>query len=840
MRSRPTVIFIVGTLLYASHAPAGSPLMVTAPGSSGSCGTPGVTICTPGADLFTNFPPTPPSVYTAITIPLVAGDAINSLSRALGTFSGTSHVILFSVDAASVGAGGDVLTQASTGEAGADIYSGGTIGAPAVNVLVADGDGLPSAAPPAIGFVEPSGGGVAPFDDLNGLVSCSTLPGPFGIPLALFTLAPGSPSLTSLGATPSDILGSLAGQIEVVVTGASRGFLAGDVIDALVVGGASGSEELLVSLAPGSPTLALLGAGPEDLLVSTPSASPALAISGASLGLAVGDNLDAVDLLNDADGDLVHDECDNCPNAANNDQANNDGDASGNACDTCTDGDFDGFGDPGFPASTCPDDNCPLISNPTQSDTDLDGVGDHCDQCPTGDDNFDADGDFVPDDCDTCPGFDDADPTNPCNKLYSIARDNDQFRLVNPFSGKTLNSVTITLAGEVVQGGTALATQPSTGALWAALTLAGQSSRQLVRIDPLTGVAADVGDLGDDFAGLAFDCDGNLYGLTDDDAFSLIPESLYRLDQSDATPTLFRTLGNGGSGEALAFNATDGLMYHLSGTDSSAVFETIHLPTLSIANIPLLGTSFISSVKAFTYWEAQDLFLITAGSGGSFDFHRITAGGVVISTPFPGGRVDHRSHGLAFTEPSASCAQAGNCPASPVGTCAVAGKSSLQIRDRGDIGPSQGDKLILKWLNGPAALQSDFGNPVDNSGDYTLCLYTGLFQDLAMEAQVTFGGACGGNDCWRTIGAKGYRYTNAAGTVDGIVGVLVKGSETDKSKIIIKGRHQLLPLPDLPIANTADAIVQLFNSDNTNCWESTFPPTSIRKSTSTIFKAKIP
>ena len=34
--------------------------------------------------------------------------------------------------------------------------------------------------------------------------------------------------------------------------------------------------------------------------------------------------------------------------------------------DRCTDLDGDGFGDPGFPANTCPLDNCPTLPNPNQ------------------------------------------------------------------------------------------------------------------------------------------------------------------------------------------------------------------------------------------------------------------------------------------------------------------------------------------------------------------------------------------------------------------------------------------------------------------------------------------
>ncbi len=74
----------------------------------------------------------------------------------------------------------------------------------------------------------------------------------------------------------------------------------------------------------------------------------------------------------------VFDSSDNCPAVANSNQADYDNDGIGDACDSCTDADRDGYGEPGFPASTCRLDNCPAAYNPGQEDSDFDGVGDAC------------------------------------------------------------------------------------------------------------------------------------------------------------------------------------------------------------------------------------------------------------------------------------------------------------------------------------------------------------------------------------------------------------------------------------------------------------------------------
>ncbi|OQY45468.1 MAG: hypothetical protein B6247_28980, partial [Candidatus Parabeggiatoa sp. nov. 2] len=116
----------------------------------------------------------------------------------------------------------------------------------------------------------------------------------------------------------------------------------------------------------------------------------------AQTGTTVGTPVEAsfVGPVVDNDGDGIPSDTDNCPADANADQANNDGDALGDVCDT--DDDNDGVKDGA--------DNCPLVVNADQTDTDGDGAGDACD---TDDDN-----DGVKDGADNCPLVINADQTD--------------------------------------------------------------------------------------------------------------------------------------------------------------------------------------------------------------------------------------------------------------------------------------------------------------------------------------------------------------------------------------------------------------------------------------------
>ena len=71
----------------------------------------------------------------------------------------------------------------------------------------------------------------------------------------------------------------------------------------------------------------------------------------------------------DADGDLSGNACDNCPNASNEIQLDADGDMIGDACDSDIDGDL----------VENMLDNCPNMPNATQVNTDADQLGDACD-----------------------------------------------------------------------------------------------------------------------------------------------------------------------------------------------------------------------------------------------------------------------------------------------------------------------------------------------------------------------------------------------------------------------------------------------------------------------------
>ncbi len=225
-------------------------------------------------------------------------------------------------------------------------------------------------------------------------------------------------------------------------------------------------------------------------------------------------------------------------------------------------------------------------------------------------------------------------------------------RTVDSADGSTVvgESVAITLAGEVVIGGSGLARHPQAGTLFALLKIEGTSFRRLVTLDESTGVATDVGDTGNRFAGIAFASDGTLYAVTGDGGG--VPESLFTLSIVDASSSLVLELGAGSDGETLAFNPDDGLLYHASGigtpnNPNGEKFETVDPDTLVVTNVPLSGFDY----EELTALAFSDGAFFAGDLGGSAvdmpRFFRITTGGAVTFL----GDMDHVAKGLVHEAP---------------------------------------------------------------------------------------------------------------------------------------------------------------------------------------------
>jgi hypothetical protein len=177
------------------------------------------------------------------------------------------------------------------------------------------------------------------------------------------------------------------------------------------------------------------------------------------------------------------------------------------------------------------------------------------------------------------------------------SQENGGLYVFDPDTLVWLDGRRIVLEGFTVTGTNSVTVHPNldppndalNGTVFAILKVSGVSGRVLATIDPDTGVATQVGNLGDNFASLTFREDGQLFGATGDGA--TVPETLYLIDKTNASKTVAASMGNGADGESIAYNPVDDSIYHWSG-NGTVVFEKLQSQApYNGTNIPIIGAT---------------------------------------------------------------------------------------------------------------------------------------------------------------------------------------------------------------------------------------------------------
>jgi hypothetical protein len=207
--------------------------------------------------------------------------------------------ILFSVDCTSAGAAGtDVAAQvAAAGESAcADVFESALAG---TNILFSDGDGSVAAIHPGNGLFDDTPAGK--IDDLDGFDFEDSDPELDWRPRPIY-LVFDSPTAAGLGVSAADVFVHMGGFTTLYRTAAQSGLMAGDDIDGLIVqdlppiGVYDATDDILFSLTPLSPTVALGAAGAADVL-RVAGGAVMVKFGAAALGLKPEDNVDALDVI---------------------------------------------------------------------------------------------------------------------------------------------------------------------------------------------------------------------------------------------------------------------------------------------------------------------------------------------------------------------------------------------------------------------------------------------------------------------------------------------------------------------------------------------------------------
>ncbi len=231
-----------------------------------------------------------------------------------------------------------------------------------------------------------------------------------------------------------------------------------------------------------------------------------------------------------------------------------------------------------------------------------------------------------------------------------------QLYVLDETDGSTISNQDIDLGGSDVDGCNGLATNPITSQTWIIVKFMGD--RHLATINTSTGAASSVGILDDNFAGISFAPNGVLYGITGDGA--AVPETLYILDQSDASSTFVFTLGNGEDGETMAID-NHCFLYHGSGiSDGDRFFEIFDLTDGNnvLFSGQQTGPEIDDELVSMVFNPSTQRVLASERfTGGDTDFFEFTTSGIATDL----GNLDFNMKGLAFEIPFDGLATDDDC-----------------------------------------------------------------------------------------------------------------------------------------------------------------------------------
>lgn len=244
--------------------------------------------------------------------------------------------------------------------------------------------------------------------------------------------------------------------------------------------------------------------------------------------------------------------------------------------------------------------------------------------------------------------------------VLTVSRDDALLRTVDPFSGTTLSSVTMTdPTGRSINGANGLTEDVAFGRLWAIVKFSG-GVRELVTVDATTGAVTPMSVLPDNFSNLAFDLSTlTLFGVTGDGASN--PEQLWAIDTTTFSATVVMALGNGTDGESIAAHPTNGTIYHASGYSGTRnvdrIFETVDVANTSTSQITMFGYD-EDEILSMAFWAEGSLLACDLDE----ELIILQENGAVTQL----STLDHSAKGMVvrFLQPSGPYANAygGGCP----------------------------------------------------------------------------------------------------------------------------------------------------------------------------------
>jgi len=187
------------------------------------------------------------------------------------------------------------------------------------------------------------------------------------------------------------------------------------------------------------------------------------------------------------------------------------------------------------------------------------------------------------------------------NRLLSVATTSTDLFMTNPLTAALISMGQIALAGDTVLTFNGLATDPTSGFVYAVAqtSVFGPVNRVLIQIDPATAAATLVGPMGDKVAGLAVSSSGEMYACTGQGSTAI--KKLYRVDKHTGAMIEILSMGGGDVSEAITF-----VPARLAGTLTAPTSGGVASFTDLKLNAP--GNSYTLKATAPGFGAAESLY----------------------------------------------------------------------------------------------------------------------------------------------------------------------------------------------------------------------------------------
>jgi hypothetical protein len=141
------------------------------------------------------------------------------------------------------------------------------------------------------------------------------------------------------------------------------------------------------------------------------------------------------------------------------------------------------------------------------------------------------------------------------------------------------------------------------------------------------------------------------------------------------------------------------------------------------------------------------------------------------------------------------------------------------------------DRLTWKWTKGEPVTIAELANPL-SSATYSLCIYAGT-----ASAPIAIATVPPSLTKWEQLGPAGYAFKDKTGADSGVRKVVLKPSNQNQGKAILKGAG--VNLPDPALGNLALPVTgQLINGSTGLCLEGRYESANVITNDAEKFKAR--